>query len=170
LSTITIADRRAIIAASLSQSDFRDLLRRDPRAGFERATGRAAPPEARLSVIEEGADIWEFIVPAGDIEADLPEAVDARSVVENQVYDMLREEPGMRRRAIDDPQAFLTERIPLIAGTLVNVREEQGGEVMLVLPYRDSREELGDAALDLVAGGCQPPCEGGDPTDVKRPE
>jgi len=167
MQSVTIADRRAIIAASTSR-DFRDLLRRDPRAGFECATGRSAPSETRLSVIEEQADIWEFVVPAGTIETQLPEPVDARGVVENQVYDILREEPDIRRRAIQDPQAFLADRMPLIRDTRVNVHDEQPGEVVLVLPYRDSRDELSDDSLDLVAGGGAPPGQGGVAMDGTR--
>jgi len=153
MSVISIADRRAIMAASTAQTDFRNLMRRDPRAGFEQATGRPAPQDVRISIVEEQADAWEFVVP-GTIEAELPEAADARGVIENNVYDILRDEPGVRARAIDNPKAFLADRLQFDMGDAgVNVREERPGELLLVLPYGDSRDELSEAALDLVAGG-----------------
>lgn len=167
MSSVTIADRRAIMTASMTQPDFRDLLRDDPRAGFERATGRPAPRDAQISVVEEQADVWEFVVPAGDIEVRLPEPGDARGVIENNVYDILRDEPGIRASAIRDPKAFFAERLHFDLGSDVNVRVEQPGELVLILPYGDSREELGDAALDLVAGGGTNPARAyGDATDA----
>jgi len=168
---VTIADRRAIMTASMTQPDFRDLLRRDPRAAFRQATGRPAPQDARVSVVEESANVWEFVVPATAIEAELPHADDARGVIENNVYDILRDEPAVRASAISDPRAFLAKRLQFDIGDAgVNVREEQPGEIVLVLPYGDSRDELSESALDLVAGGGEQGAEGGDPTDVKREE
>jgi len=154
MSTVTIADRRAITTAAAAQPDFSALLRRDPRAAFHRATGREAPASTRISVVEESAGAWEFVVPAGPIDADLPEAADARGVIENNVYSMLRNEPEVRTRAISDPRAFLAERLAFDIGEAgVTVHEEQPGELVLILPHGDSRDELNEAALDLVAGG-----------------
>jgi hypothetical protein len=151
---ISIADRRTIMTNSMTQPDFRDLLRRDPRAAVEQVAGSGSSGEARISIVEEQPEAWEFVVPASAIDAELPEPEDPRSVVENDVYEMLRNDPAVRARVIGDPKAFLAEKFQLDLGpTGVNVREEQPGELLIVLPYRDGREELNDEALDLVVGG-----------------
>ena len=154
MSMVTISDRRAIMTKSMLEPEFRELLRRNPRAAVERATGRAAPEDARISLVEEQGDAWEFVVPAGDIDSRLPQPCDARGVIENDVYELLRDEPQVRSRVLGDPRGFLAERLQFdIGDTRVNVREEHPGELVLILPYGDSREELSEGALDLVAGG-----------------
>jgi hypothetical protein len=160
MSMLTISDRRAIMTKSMLEPGFRELLRRDPRAAVEQATGRAAPEGARISLVEEQDDAWEFVVPAGDIDPSLPQPCDPRSVIENQVYELLRDEPLVRSRAFGDPKGFLAERLQFdIGDARVNVREEQPGELVLILPYGDSRDELSEGALDLVAGGSAPGCD-----------
>ena len=155
---LTIADRRAIMTMSMLQPDFRDLLRRDPRGAAERISGKPVPEGTRVSAVEEGSDAWEFVVPATPIDAELPMPNDARGVVENDVYALLRDEPHVRARVLDDPKGFLADRLQVDIGSSdVNVREEQPGELMLIIPYGDSREELSEGALDLVAGGGEPP-------------
>jgi hypothetical protein len=162
MSTITIADRRAVMTASMLEADFRDLMRRDPRAGFQRATGRSAPQDARIAVLEEQPDAWEFVVPAGPIDSELPQPSDARGAIENDVYDILRDEPGVRARAMNDPKAFLAERLQFdIGDAAIHVREEQAGELLLVLPCGDSRDQLVDSALDLVSAGTLDQTSGG---------
>jgi len=103
MSTMTIADRRAIMTTSMLEPDFRALLRRDPRLAIERVTGRAAPGGTRIAVIEEQADAWEFVIPADAIDAELPSPNDARSVIENDVYELLRLEPMVRSRVVGYP-------------------------------------------------------------------
>lgn len=159
---ISIAERRTIMTNSMTQPDFRDLLRRDPRAAVEQVTGRATFAAAHVSVVEEQGDAWEFVVPAGAIDAELPAPEDPRSVVENDVYAMLRDGHTILERVVGDPKGFLAEKFQIDLGpTGVNVREERAGELLLILPYRDSREELNDDALDLVAGGGQSGCQTG---------
>jgi len=159
MSEITIADRRPIMTSSMRQPDFRDLLRRDPRTAVQQVTGRPVPDEARISVVEEQADAWEFVLPSGGIDPDLPSPNDARSAIENDVYALLREEPQVRARVIGDPKGFLAERLRFDIGeTGVNVREERPGEIMVILPFGNSRDELNEGALDLVVGGGDPDC------------
>lgn len=169
MSFITIADRRTIMTNAVSHADFRDLLRQDPRAAIAQTIGTA--PEGRISVIEEQPDAWEFIIPAGAIEADLPAPVDPRSVVENDVYELLRDDPEARARVTAAPKTFLAEKFQLDIGPAgVNVREEAADELLIVLPYREGREELSDDALDLVAGGGQQGCQTGGPINSERPK
>lgn len=157
---ISIADRRAIMTHSMASPDFRNLLRGDPRAAVEQVTGRPPSGEARISVVEEQPEAWEFVIPASAIDAKLPAPEDPRSVVENDVYEMLRDDPTVRARVVGDPKAFLAEKFQLDLGpTGVNVREERAGELLIVLPYRDGREELNDEVLDLIAGGGQEGCQ-----------
>jgi len=141
------------MTASMGQPDFRDLMRSDPRAAFEKATGQPAPNDVIVSVKEEGADAWEFVLPATAIEAELPAPAYPREVLENEVYALLRDDPALRARVVADPKGFLAEKFQL--DLAVNVREEGPGEVLIILPYSDNAEELPDAALDLIAGGDQ---------------
>jgi hypothetical protein len=166
---LTIADRRAIMTTSMLQPDFRDLLRRDPRGAAERVSGKPVPEGTHVSAVEEGSDAWEFVVPATPIDADLPMPNDARGVVENDVYALLRDEPQVRARVLNDPKGFLADRLQFDIGSSdVNVREEQPGELLLIIPFGDSRDELNDSALDMVTGGGDPGSQNGSTSNSRN--
>ena len=159
---LTISERRAIMTTSMLQPDFRDLLRRDPRGAVERFSGKPVPDGTRVLAVEESSDAWEFVLPSTPIDAELPFPSDARGVVENDVYALLRDEPQARARVLSDPKGFLADRLQLDIGSSgVNVREEQPGELLIIIPFGDSRDELNDSALDMVAGGGDPGSQDG---------
>ena len=160
---ITVAERRAIMNTSMLEPDFRELLQRDPRAALKDVTGKQASSNVDVIVVEETEAAWEFVIPTeGSIEAELPMPTDARAVVENDVYALLRADPSLRSKIESDPKGFLVERFGMDLGeTGVNVRTERAGQFMLVLPYAQGREELPDEMLDLVAGGGDAGCQNG---------
>ncbi len=157
---LTIAERRQVADRS-AEPDFRDLLRSDPRKAIISATGRSLPDAATVALVEESADAWSFVlVNPADIEAVLPDPLDARSAVDNQVYALLRDEPALADAAERDPIAFLRERFG-VEVPAVDVRREGAGETLLVVPHLAAREELSDELLDMVAGGGEPGCQSG---------
>jgi hypothetical protein len=150
---LSIAHRRAITDRAMSHADFRDLMLSDPRRAVMEATGASFSSDERVEVVREGDVAWSFVlVDPAEIDATLPEPQDARSAVENEVYTLLRDEPGVADVAAADPVAFLRERFG-VEVTAVDLRRESKGETLLVLPNIGSREELPDDMLDLVAGG-----------------
>jgi hypothetical protein len=151
--SLTISDRRTIMNSATSQPDFRDLMHSDPRAAVARAIDRPAPADLTITVIEEQPDAWEFVIPANAIDAQLPAPGDIRTAVENDVYALLRDEPQVRAQLTRDPKAFLAERLQISVGEdRVCVREEQPGELIVVLPHAETREGLSDEMLDLAGG------------------
>lgn len=159
---LTIADRRAVMNAAMREPDFRDLLKRDPRGAITRAAHRGVPEDMRITVLEEQSDAWEFVIPAQTIDARLPEAEDVRSTVENDVYALLRDEPSIRAQIVDQPKTVLEGRLRVFVGNdRVNVHEERPGDLILILPHVEAREELTEDALDLVAGGGDSGCTNG---------
>ena len=166
---MTVAERRAIMSMSIQEEEFRDLLQRDPRKAIKDVTGKEIFSDVDVIVIEETASAWEFVIPVeGSIEADLPMPVDARALVENDVYTLLREDPTLRSTIESDPKGFLVDRLQMDLGqTGVNVRTERDGQIMLILPNVHGREELADELLDLVAGGGDAGSQSGSPGSQK---
>jgi hypothetical protein len=128
----------------------------DPRRAVAEATGKSLPEAERVELVEEGETAWSFVMidPAA-IDAALPEPRDARSAIENEVYGLLRDQPALADQAERDPVAFLRDRFG-VEVTAVDFRREGAGETLLLLPNIDTREELSDELLDLVAGGGDP--------------
>jgi len=164
---LTIAERRTVSERTLDR-DFRELFRRDPRGAITVATGRALPVSDAIEVLEESADAWSFVLidPAG-IDRTLPEPQDARYAVENHVYALLRDEPALMDIAERDPTSFLRERLGVEVAA-IDIRREGKNQTIVVLPHLESREELSENLLDLVAGGNDPGCQSGHSSQDKK--
>lgn len=161
--TLSVAERRTISTRALFDPDFRSSLVADPHEAVSEALGHPLPAGLELELIEESADSWAFVMlPSAAIAMGLPEALDARAAVENDVYTVLRDDPQAIIVAKNDPVAFMRDRFGLeIQG--VALYEETAGRAMIVLPNNAAAtgEELSDDMLDLVSAGGDPNCQSG---------
>jgi len=165
---LSIADRRAVMAWAC-QPELKAALQRDPRAVIADVTGHLLPSDIHIELIEEADDAFCFVAPyPGSIEAELPVALDARSMVENDVYARLRETPSLQSILQSDPKAFLRDELQIDLGLNdIVVRSETGTNTIIVIPHVNGRDELSDHMLDLVAGGGDAGCQSGSPSNHK---
>jgi len=159
---LTIADRRAISASAMLDPKFREALFKSPHDAVREATGKQLPATTRFEVLEEGAAGWCFVMlDAAAIDRDLPEARDARSAVENDVYALLRDQPALASAAERDPVSFLRERLQIEVDDVV-LRKEGADDAILVVWNQLASEELPDDFLDLVSAGGDTGCQSAD--------
>lgn len=82
-------------------------------------------------------------------------AVATRAQVEDLVRRNLETDPGFREKLLSDPRAVVSGLIGMSLPDLVTVEvhEESLTHIHLVIPSPQSRGEIADADLELVAGG-----------------
>lgn len=158
--SLSIADRRAVMAQCFLDESFRERLLAHPRDAVRDVTGKTLPPDARIQVMDEGDRDWCFVmIDPAQIDAELPEVQGRRDAVENDVYALLRDQPALAAEAEKDPMAFLTRHFG-IEVTGIDMRREAPGETLLIAPNLAS-DELSDDMLDLVSAGGDPGCQSG---------
>jgi hypothetical protein len=159
---LSVADRRAVMTSAY-QPGFRAALQQDPRKMIANVTGHKLPSDMRIELMEEDDDLFCFVTPyPGSIEAELPAALDARSMVENDVYAMLRKDPSLQSAMQKDPKGFLRDALQVDIGSSdVLVKVETESTTVIVIPSLNAREELPDELLDLVSAGGDTGCQSG---------
>lgn len=153
--SLSIADRRQVTTLAAFDPAFRSELERDPGAAIGAVIGRSLPTNG-IELVYETSD-WCFVVPAV-IDAELPEACDPRSAVENDVYALLRDQPETLADVERDPKKFLSEKFGIELGDYgVKICHEAPGANVIIISNPATGEELSDDMLDLVsAGGVAP--------------
>jgi len=164
---LSITERRQVSAQAYWDDDFREALFRDPVPALSKTLGREFPSDTQVELLRE-TDKWCFVLPNADqIDSDLPEARDARSVIENDIYALLRDTPSLVEDAARDPVQFVKSQFQFdLSDTGVVLRREAPGSTIIILPNFEAREELSDEFLDLVSAGGENGCQVGDPIDA----
>ncbi len=82
-------------------------------------------------------------------------AVPTRAQVDALIQQRLESDPGFRGKLVSDPRAAVSDVIgmPLPEAVKVSVHEESLTDVHLVIPAAQSRGQIADTDLELVAGG-----------------
>ena len=165
---LSIADRRHVTGLAYHDMDFRSRLERDPSGTLSAEIGRNFDPD-KVELVREEEDWCFLMLDPTEIDAELPQPGDLRSVVENDVYALLRDRPELLDEATRDPKAFLARQLGVDTGDSgVRICHEAPGSTLIILPNIAVREELPDDLLDLVSAGGNSGAQGGDQTDPGR--